>query len=227
MQTQIVINQWETDFFQRPIAKLEFVPQTDTQPTAHLIQVKLAAGELDKIAYVQQQGFQLVEGEVDFCLDLQKNAPFPPAVASVETATESDISALRTLFGNAFPTSRFRSPWFSPAENQRFYQTWIEKAVKGEFDHLCLQLKNKAGEIQGAISLRLSGKQVRVGLLAVAPQFQGRGVAKTLLFAAINWALAQQAEQFWVATQISNLAAIRLYQSIGAQIAATNYWFYK
>lgn len=227
MQTQIVINQWETDFFQRPIAKLEFTAPIGAPPAAQLVQVKLAANELDKIAYVQQQGFQLVEGEVDFCLNLQKNAAFAPAVSAVQTATESDIPALRALFGNAFPTSRFRAPWFSAAENQRFYQTWIEKAVKGEFDHLCLVLKDPSGALQGGISLRLTNGQARVGLLAVSPAFQGQGIAKKLLFAAIDWAQAQQAEQLWIATQISNLRAIHLYQSLGTRIAATHYWFYK
>lgn len=142
-------------------------------------------------------------------------------------ATVEDIKQLETLFGQAFPTSRFREPWFSAAENQRLYRTWIARAVRGEFDQLCLVLKTTSGQIQGGISLRLAGEQAKVGLLAVSPAFQRQGVASILLQAAQNWAKRQGANSLLVSTQIGNLPAMNLYLTQGASILATAYWFYR
>lgn len=225
MRIEVVSNQWESDFFARPIGKVNFVEHLTVLDKTEfaLVQAKIGSAELDKITLLQQQGFVLVEGEVDFCLALANLSPEPTAC---EVASEADIGELQTLFGNAFPTSRFRSPYFSTEENCRFYQTWIAKAVRGEFDHLCLIARSTSGQIKGGISLRANGNQVRVGLLAVSPLFQGQGIARQLLTAAICWAKLQQASQLWIATQISNLPAINLYQKLGAKIHNTAYWFY-
>jgi dTDP-4-amino-4,6-dideoxy-D-galactose acyltransferase len=150
-----------------------------------------------------------------------------PVEWSVLVATESDLPALQGLFANAFPNSRFRAPYFTPEENRRFYQEWITKAVRGEFDDVCLVQRATNGEIKGGITLRKCDNDMRVGLLAVAPKYRGCGVAKALLRSAYRWGQEYNAEKLYVATQTGNLAAIRLYGSVGAKICATNYWFYR
>ncbi|AIZ79928.1 dTDP-4-amino-4,6-dideoxy-D-galactose acyltransferase [Actinobacillus equuli] len=205
MQRKIAPNQWLSEFFGRDI-----------------YEIKVAADDIEQIRLVQQQGFQFVEGELDFCLSLVN---FLPKMTAYQLATEADITSLQALFGTAFPMSRFRAPWFSAEENQRFYQTWISNAVRAEFDDVCLVLKTVSGQIQGGISVRVQDKQARVGLLAVAPSFRRQGIASQLLQAAINWAQQQGAETLAVATQTSNLNAIRLYQKLGASLQQASYWF--
>lgn len=232
MKMLITRNQWESDFFGRDIGKVEFTNEcqlllNDTE-AFQLLQGKVASDQHEQMAFLQQQGFQFVEGEIDFCLPLAslpltKNAEDSTACFQ---ATERDLPELVALFGCAFPTSRFRLPWFSMAENQVFYQTWITKAVRGEFDDICLILKEKE-VIQGGISLRQVQQNVRVGLLAVAPSFQGQGIAQKLLQAAIVWAKQRNAQNMYIATQFSNLPAINLYQKLGARSVSTHYWFYK
>ncbi|WGE58961.1 dTDP-4-amino-4,6-dideoxy-D-galactose acyltransferase [Actinobacillus equuli] len=206
MQHEIAPNQWLSEFFGREI-----------------YEIKVAAEDVERIRLVQQQGFQFVEGELDFCLSLVN---FLPKMTAYQLATEEDIVSLQVLFGTAFPMSRFRAPWFSAEENQRFYQTWIRNAVRAEFDDVCLVLKTVSGQIQGGISVRVRDKQARVGLLAVTPSFRRQGIASQLLQAAISWAQQQGAETLAVATQTSNLNAIRLYQKLGASLRQASYWFY-
>lgn len=219
-------NQWESDFFGKPIERVEIVEQEGENalfsPPCALQQIKIASQEADKIAFLQQQGFQLVEGEVDFCLTLE-NA----AVAPFIRAQEGDIPELQALFANAFPHSRFRAPYFDATENQRFYAEWIKKAVLGQFDDLCLIQRAANGELQGAVSLRLSGSSARIGLLAVAEKARGQGIGKCLMQQAMTWAQQQGAEKLFVATQHGNLNAIHLYQNLGARICAMSYWFYR
>lgn len=227
-------NAWESDFFALEIGKLHFAP--DWQPSRaeanqsavfdgfDLVQCKLSADQNTQIRYLQQLGFQFVEGELDFCLRLTAaNITSSTAIR----AERADIAELETLFGSAFAVSRFRQPWFSTEQNQQFYRTWIRKAVLGEFDHLCLLLRDPQGQLQGAISLRsLDAENARVGLLAVAEHARGQGIAKQLLQSAVNWCLQQQHKQLWIATQSGNQAAINLYQQHG-QIAQISYWFYR
>ncbi|RPE90999.1 dTDP-4-amino-4,6-dideoxy-D-galactose acyltransferase [Frederiksenia canicola] len=190
-----------------------------------LLQAKTPTTDLNTIHWLQQHGFQLVETEITFVLEFAK---FPEKLTACECriAEKTDVAALKKLVGSAFPHTRFRPPYFSQAENQRFYAKWIENAVKGEFDDLCL-IAEQDGKLQGTISLRFNGKTAKIGLLAVASEFQRQGIAKRLLSAAISHAKHHNAENLHITTQLSNIAAISLYQSIGATISETNYWFYQ
>lgn len=207
MAEKMKADKWLSDFFGREI-----------------IQAKLPAEDVAQIEQLQRQGFQFVEGEIEFALEL---ANFSPKMTACTPAELSDLAELKSLFGSAFPNSRFRPSYFSRQENQRFYQKWIETAVKGEFDDICLVQKNAQGQIQGGVTVRLEQHQhAKIGLLAVAPNFQKQGIGSALLNAAASWAKQQDTKQLKIATQTSNLAAIRLYQSVGAAIQAVNYWFY-
>lgn len=66
-------------------------------------------------------------GELEFELAL---ATFSENMTACRPADMADLPDLNLLFGSAFPDSRFRSPYFSREDNQRFYRTWIENAVK-------------------------------------------------------------------------------------------------
>ncbi len=64
-------------------------------------------------------------------------------------------------------------PRYAPDDSGRFYAQWIENAVKGTFDHVCLVFRTDGGLIQGFVSLRrLTEHEARIGLLA------GRGMGE-------------------------------------------------
>lgn len=225
---QLKQNQWMSQFFQKPIADLSFSSQEEWGlPRNHfaLIQTKIPCTRKEDALVLQQLGFQFVDGEIVLLLDLAKKMPYQTAC---QLATTQDLIELKALFGSAFPQSRFRAPWFSVEENQRFYQTWIENAVRGSFDSLCLIKRTQNHQLQGGVSLRLLAENVaQIGLLAVAPEFRRTGVGQQLLKAAVDWAISQQASQLKIVTQLHNLAAIQLYQQAGAKVHAIHYWFYR
>ena len=47
------------------------------------------------------------------------------------------------------------------------------------------------------------------------------------MLAAADWARVRQLAQLRVATQLSNLTAMRLYLRSGARLDSTAYWFYR
>ena len=221
---------WESEFFHLTSGKLSF---DDAAPLLRevelnaftLVQAKIPAQRLDLVDALSRLEFQLVEGEVDFALAIgTENA----SSSAVRIAQPDDIPLLQKVAANVFAVSRFRAPWYGVQDSGRFYATWIEKAVLGTFDHQCLLVLGSDGEPEGFVSLRDIGQQeARIGLLAAFPGTQGKGIGSRLMIAAIAWCQQQGLQRLRIATQISNIAAIRLYQRHGATIESTAYWFYR
>lgn len=226
---------WESDFFQLDSAKLHFdssvaaVAEADLDAYT-LVQAKIPAQQLALADGLAELGFRLVEGEVDLVLALEDgraNESGDGAETS-RLATEADISALRAAAAQAFTVSRFRAPWYQADDSGRFYALWIEKAVLGTFDHQCLLALDEQGQPEGFVSLRdIGGQDMRIGLLTAFPGASGRGIGTRLMAAAIAESRRQGMQRLRVATQISNIAALRLYQRQGAVIESTAYWFYR
>lgn len=222
--------QWESDFFSRPSAKLtldlaEKGLQRQDFSAFPLVQVKVQADRGETLDALYSLGFQLVEGEIDFTLDLRA-----AEVAAVNYAlgTKADLAAVSQLAGSAFQLSRFRAPWYAHGDSGRFYSLWAEKAILGTFDTHCLTLKTQNGQLLGFVTLRpLEPGIARIGLLAVQPQATGRGIGKQLVDAAKHWCIAQGFNQLKVATQTGNIAALNLYRASGGTLSHSAFWLYR
>ncbi|WP_145493466.1 dTDP-4-amino-4,6-dideoxy-D-galactose acyltransferase [Yersinia aleksiciae] len=227
---------WESEFFQRRSAKLIF---SDSAPQLNpaeldaytLTQAKVPTHRLDLIDSLGQLGFKLVEGEVDLSLAVDINTgigtenAIPEADDKSRVATVADIPLLRSVAASTFALSRFRAPWYDPQDSGRFYALWAEKAVLGTFDHQCLLVMNSLGQPAGFVTLRdLQDGSARIGLLGVFPDSQGKGIGTSLMLAAKQWCHRHGLPRLRVATQMSNIAALRLYIRSGASIESTAYW---
>ncbi len=214
--------EWESAFFALPSAIVRWRENAPALQEVDFsawqrVQAKIPADRADLLDALQQHGFQLVEGEVDLAITLTRHD-----ASGAEIATEQDIPVLRQMAARAFAQSRFRTPWYAPDDSGRFYAQWVENAVKGTFDHVCLIFRAANGQIQGFVSLRkLNEREARIGLLA------GRGMGEKLMQAALHWAQLQQVETLRVATQVGNTAALKRYIASGANIDATAYWLYR
>ncbi|QHB30903.1 dTDP-4-amino-4,6-dideoxy-D-galactose acyltransferase [Yersinia canariae] len=228
---------WESEFFQRQSAKLNFsnsAPQLDPAEldAFTLTQAKVPTHRLDLIDALGQLGFKLVEGEVDLALSVADAVGTENATPQSEAGTyqhrvaiPEDIPLLRGVAAKAFALSRFRAPWYDPQDSGRFYALWAEKAVLGTFDHQCLLVMDSAGQPAGFVTLRdLQDGCARIGLLAVFPDAQGKGIGSLLMSAAKQWCQSHGLHRLRVATQMSNIAALRLYIRSGASIESTAYW---
>lgn len=224
---------WETEFFALNSAKLNFSTIAPVLTEAELntyalVQAKIPAHQTFWADGLAALGFQLVEGEVDLVLNIgTEYASSQKAVPrAIRPAVPADIPALRAAAATVFTASRFRSPWYDVHDSGRFYAMWIEKAVLGTFDHQCLLALDESGRPEGFVSLRdIGGQEVRIGLLAAFPGASGKGIGARLMAAAM--AECQSLQRLRVATQIGNIAALRLYQRQGAAIESTSYWLYR
>ncbi|MBU3892753.1 dTDP-4-amino-4,6-dideoxy-D-galactose acyltransferase [Serratia rhizosphaerae] len=223
---------WESDYFRINSARLNIAASAPPLTAAALdrftlVQAKIPSHRLDLADALTTFGFQLAEGEVDLVMQIGTETASKTA-SDVRSAAADDIPVLQAAAAQAFAASRFRAPWYRPADSGRFYATWIEKAVLGTFDHLCLLALDRQGQPEGFVSLRDIGDgEARIGLLAAFPGAGGKGIGSRLMTAAAAWCQQQQLQRLRVATQISNIAALRLYQRHGAVIDSTAYWLYR
>ncbi|MBX9446818.1 dTDP-4-amino-4,6-dideoxy-D-galactose acyltransferase [Dickeya chrysanthemi] len=223
---------WESEFFQRISGRLSFADAAPPLTSAdldryELCQAKLAAGDLATADALSALGFRLAEGEVDFSMPVVPAARAVFAVG-VREAEVGDIPALRAAAAKSFVLSRFRSPWYRPDDCGRFYARWVEKAVYGTFDDACLVLGGQGGPLQGFVTLRqTSPNAARIGVLSAWPGMTGQGIGQRLMQVARVWCQQRGIRRLTVATQTSNLAALRLYLRSGARVESTAYWFYR
>ena len=221
---------WESDFFQLKSARLT-PDATAAELTAQalddyaLVQAKVDASETHTLDVLSALGFRLAEGETDICVTV---TPQDNARPAGRLAAPEDIPDVTAIARQAFHLSRFRAPWYQPEDSARFYAMWAEKAVLGTFDHLCLWADDEQGNGLGFVTLRrLSEDEVRIGLLAVRPEYQGQGAGKKLMAAAKKWCAEQGVSRLYVATQTGNLAALNLYLARGGKVTRTAYWLYR
>lgn len=223
---------WESEFFQIDSGKLNFSPSApalmpDALRAFTLTQARIAADNLVAADALADLGFRLVEGEVDLSLSLEQ-ATVVTSLPRWREAALDDIPVLRDAASRVFALSRFRSPWYQPEDSGRFYAQWVENAVRGTFDHYCLLAEDAAGNPQGWVTLRrVDDTDARIGLLGVWPDVTVRGIGSSLMALAETWCRQQGLIRLRVATQVGNVAALRLYLRRGATIESTAYWLYR
>ncbi|MGM3162267.1 dTDP-4-amino-4,6-dideoxy-D-galactose acyltransferase [Dickeya undicola] len=225
---------WESEFFQRSSGRLNFSTDASLLTTEildcyELCQAKLTASDLATADALSTLGFRLAEGEVDFSMPVVPAARAMFAVG-VREAEPGDIPVLCAAATKSFVLSRFRSPWYGPGDCGRFYARWVEKAVHGTFDDACLviEVPGERRGLQGFVTLRqTSSNAARIGVLSAWPGMTGQGIGQRLMQVARVWCQQRGIRRLTVATQTSNLAALRLYLRSGARVESTAYWFYR
>ncbi|AXW86255.1 TDP-fucosamine acetyltransferase [Lonsdalea britannica] len=223
---------WESAFFHRASGRLLF---SDAAPVLNaaamaqydIVQAKIPANATAQADALAALGFRLAESEVDLSVSLPER-PDVETFDGVRRAVESDIPILCEAARTTFALSRFRAPWYAAEDSGRFYARWMENAVLGTFDDVCLLLEDGHHRPQGWVTLRqLPEQEARIGLLAVWPGHTGRGIGRRLMQAAETWCRQQDVRRLRVATQLGNMAALRLYLSSGARIDSTAHWLYR
>jgi dTDP-4-amino-4,6-dideoxy-D-galactose acyltransferase len=106
--------------------------------------------------------------------------------------------------------------------NHRFhdlYSQWIEQTITKKFDNnLLVYVENN--RIIGFITYKIdeTAKNARVGLIAVDPKQQGKGIGKKLIIEAEKNCLKNNINHLIIPTQLDNIAACSFYKKIGYEI---------
>ncbi|WIA14774.1 hypothetical protein OEZ85_003258 [Tetradesmus obliquus] len=156
--------------------------------------------------------------------------PQPPASFSLASVPLGPPArALIELGFTAGQRSRFHAdPSLTQPQFERLYTAWVENCTQRRVaDEVLAAYEHSDGAAEqplGFITIKLpqGSNTASIGLLAVSPACQRRGVGAALMQSAVAWAAAAGAQQLEVVTQADNAPALAFYAFSGfEQVSST------
>ncbi|WFB48045.1 GNAT family N-acetyltransferase [Vibrio coralliilyticus] len=218
------VREFDSAFFERSIYDVDWSGVHQNLANSGLVTTKVSSLDKTKIAQLNENEFKFCEGEVSYCKDIQSDKKRQNHCNYLE---QSHLEVMSGFLDGLYVNSRFKMPWFTCCERDKFYNEWLRKAVLSEFDDICLAYWVES-EIAGVVTLKFNKESATIGLIAVSPEFNGQGIGKKLLDSAeFVTNDIYGLKKISVATQLSNVGAMRFYAKQGYQVVTTAYWFYK
>ncbi|MFI5460830.1 MAG: GNAT family N-acetyltransferase [Isosphaerales bacterium] len=222
---------WDSHHFGFPVArmmglKLGELELREGLCSARRMKVKLVYWAADPGGNVPQPildefGGLFVDRKATFQKTLPALGPESDALQSWRITehprTDPAVELVR-LAVTAGSCSRFRLDPRIPRESfKRLYELWIVRSVLGELaDMVFVAARGRStSEPAGLITVRLTGGQGSIGLIAVDELARGQGIGTRLIQAAHRWLLARGVKRVTVVTQLDNQAACRFYEKCG------------
>lgn len=220
---------WDSAHFGFPVARLSAAATpaglADALGALRAAEYRLAywavpTGDAARVEAGLRRGGHLADEKLTYVRALEGGEPSPPQArfALEPFAGVRPDAALVSLAILSGAHSRFRrDPAFPAALADLLYTRWIERSVSGDIADEVLVARD-GGETLGMITLGRAGPRGDIGLVAVSPEAQGKGLGRLLVaeagrrFAAAGCTAAQ------VVTQGVNAPARRLYESCGYAI---------
>lgn len=215
---------FDTNLFGIKIAKIDSLSASKTALTSLLNQfhkdsIKYAtyrfpAHEIELQHFLERSGFITVDNVISLEKELIKNEYFPQN-ASVCEAEDRDKEALKKIARNSFKVTRvYTDPLLSKKAAGEFYAQWITNSVRHVVADKVFIYKQEH-DILGFVTIQNKG---HIPLIAVSKNAQSKGVGRTLVQAGLNYLVSVGVSRVEIETQVTNIAAIRSYQSCGFKI---------
>lgn len=176
---------------------------------------------------VRCNGFRFIDIRVDLKLDPEALLS-EAKVNNCRAAKPEDLPALQRMARGAHEDTRFfKDLHFDRIKAGDFYSLWIERDLRENKVFVAFS-ESDPGELLGYISVSLSGDDTaRIGLMAVKAGARRSGLGRSLVEKALIWCHSQKIVSVRVATQGTNVPALRLYESCGFKIADVKVWFHR
>jgi len=230
---------WDSGFFGFNIAYLSCLHLTSSiwsqskkfvdKNNIKLIEYLCNCHDARSVRLAEKNGFHFVDIRLNFVISLNKMIECKTINSTnVKQAQVEDIPVLRSIAENIYKDSRyFFDGNFDENKVNEFYQSWVEKAVKGEFDDecWCLYEENVATAF---CTVRYHVNDVAsIGLVGVSSNSTGKGHGKNILASTLKYLKNKGINSVNVVTQGRNYAAQNLYQSVGFRINTSQLWYHK
>jgi dTDP-4-amino-4,6-dideoxy-D-galactose acyltransferase len=186
------------------------------------------ADDNESVRTSETGGFQLVDVRVT--LERTVDAIPVPREKGIGNAVRPgrahDVPALRAIAKQSHCDSRFYNDIHFPRDRcDALYETWIEKSCRGYAETVLVL--DVEGQPVGYVSCHLRESEGQIGLLAIAEEARGRGVARVLVQASLDWFAQQGRTRVSVVTQGRNVQAQRLYQKCGFLTGSVHLWYHR
>lgn len=224
---------WDSQFLGYPVARISVVG--NLPPLAEVRRCMTEQGV--RLAYWAGTALQ---PEMDACFvvsQLELRAALPAAVPPDSEAITHPSLRFFDVYGTADADltllarqagwgSRFRlDKCFAPEVCDEMYRIWLQRSCSREIADQVL-ITRLGNTLAGMITVRFSKPLGQIGLVSVAPELQGHGIGRQLLLQVLRAASQAGCTELAVVTQVQNLAAVRLYQSVGFLPFEMLHWYH-
>lgn len=162
---------------------------------------------------LEKSGWLLIDGYI--ALDIKLKEEFPQNSEFIRIAKESDVPLLQSLARNSFLYNRYYNDSLIPKHQaDEIYAQWIKNSVINRLAD-CILVWSEDQKIYGFITLKKDGDLV---LIAVDKTKQGHKIGRYLVQAALNQCIKWKLNKATIETQMTNIPALRSFQSAGFRI---------
>ena len=227
--------EWDSQFFQRRIARIEGdrLDKQSLDPALRWCKEKgieclyflCSPDDDNSVAVAEAAGFHLVDIRSELNWRIQATSESSPSF--VRQYQESDLAMLQKIASQAYTNTRFNFDNHFPSEQVAdLYKVWITTSCQNE-EHKVF-VASSENKIVGFITCFFDTAEIgRIGLLGLSEEVKGRGYGRQLVQAAQQYFFSTSADEVRVVTQGRNLAAQRLYQSCGFRTYKLGLWYHK
>ena len=211
---------WDTDFFGYPVGKIDLTDSSE-------FNLKVFLNEIDiyKLVYIFSNS-QIsvnkalhVDSKVIFSKSLYNTDIQELRYCNLYESGKHNYEQLEFLAVESGKYSRFKiDPNFVNNEFERLYRKWISVSVR-KLNAIETLLYTEQNQIIGLVTIgKKNEKLAEIGLVAVNPNHQGKGIGSKLIADAEAFALNSGFDTIQVATQQANENAMKLYKRNGYNI---------
>src|SRR5262249_41959930 len=182
------------------------------------LSARIGTGDFATTHALEEAGFELIDGIQTFSLALQAHHASP--VAGTRLFQPGDLPEVLEIGRTAFSFARFHAdPALSPAVADQVNETWTRNCCLGTAADAVV-VAEEEGRIASYVTCK-ADQNTRTGtiiLVATAAWARRRGAAYRASSAALQWFATQGLETAEVGTQLRNIPAARVYESLGFRL---------
>jgi dTDP-4-amino-4,6-dideoxy-D-galactose acyltransferase len=187
-----------------------------------LVDAKVGTSHLLKVHHLEQLGFRLMDTNLQLVAS-KVNALPEEAAAVCRLAVPEDEAEVTAISAQSFTVSRFHLDPESPnlVANQ-IKAAWAKNfftGQRGDWMVVATVHDQVAGFLQ---LLQKQPDSLIIDLLAVAPNYQGQGLGRSMITYAARHFL-KPSGKMQVGTQVTNIPALNLYRTLGFRIEQASY----
>lgn len=232
MKQTLVKLDWDSDFFQFPICKVQgLIKSTEDLKTVDL---KMDAGKF-KLAYyssvselkidsIDTLKISLVDRKTTFVKKTDNTLKSHPLISSYKNDFPSDRMINLAIQSGVY--SRFNvDKKIGRDKFEELYRLWIIKSVKREIANEVIVYKHN-DDVAGYLTIGEKNNRADLGMGAVDSKYRGQGIGKIIFENAEKYASDQGYEYIQIVTQGDNVPACRLYEKLGYSIDNVEYFYH-
>lgn len=205
---------WDSDFFQKEIGT---VHPANSEIFENTLNFDLIIANQNENFPLKIEGFEntFQETKINYIKNLNASKHEISADVLNTDLIKKDINFFKNLAFESGKYSRFKlDKRFGGDEFQKLYLKWIENTLNKKFSDKIFFLEEK-GIATGFVTIKKSTEITKIGLIAIHPNFQRRGLGKILLQSAENYCIENGLKFLEITTQQSNIEASQFYEKFG------------